>query len=223
MIRFWTRSLRYSTDVPGVTDDDGLCAPAMLDPTVSECKDCASHSRAWEVTVGDVVEKGKLEALEAKEAVGFKDWGVIEPEEEEVLKEERKFWAEDLRRIAGRCGCSENMMCPSGSNSPVNCKLRPASLTDGMQSGGYITCPFVSLTWTSKQYVDRYQCHRKAVRRLLLRDICLGTSQFGCTLCSSIQPTQPINQIWYFFSAGWFHAHLWRNSNPRKRSYRRKT
>ena len=109
MIRFWTRSLRYSTDVPGVSDD-GLCAPAMLDPTVSECKDCASHSRAWGVTVGDVVEYGKLVALEAKEAVGFKDWGVIEPDEEVDLKDERKFWAEDLRRIAGRCGCSENMM-----------------------------------------------------------------------------------------------------------------
>ena len=30
-------------------------------------------------------------ALEAKEAVGFKDWGVIEPDEEVDLKEERKF------------------------------------------------------------------------------------------------------------------------------------
>ena len=68
-------------DVPGVSDD-GLCVPA----TASECKDCASHSRAWGVTVGDVVEKGKLVALEAKEPVGFMDWGVIEPDEEEDLK-----------------------------------------------------------------------------------------------------------------------------------------
>jgi hypothetical protein len=34
----------------------------------------------------------------------------MEPDEEVDLKEERKFWAEDLRRIAGRCGCSVNML-----------------------------------------------------------------------------------------------------------------
>jgi hypothetical protein len=84
----------------------------MLDPTVSECKDCASHSRAWGVdAVDDVVEKDKLVALETKEAGGFKDWGVTEPDEEVDLKEERRFWAEDLRRIVGRCGCwSENIL-----------------------------------------------------------------------------------------------------------------
>lgn len=74
---------------------------------MSECKDCASHSRAWgEVIVDDVaVAKDKLVAFEMTEGVGFKDWGVEEPDEEGDLKEERRFWADDLRRIEGRCGC----------------------------------------------------------------------------------------------------------------------
>lgn len=29
--------------------------------------------------------------------------------------------------------------------------------------------------------------------------------------------------IWCLLLAGWFHAHLWRNPNPRSQSYRRKT
>lgn len=214
MIRFWTRSLRYSTDVPGVSD--GLCAPAM----VSEYRDCASHSRGWGVTVGDVVEEGKLEALEA---VGFKDWGVIEPDEEVDLKDERKFWAEDLRRIAGRCGCSENMLY---------------DLQDQIARRMYVLRPCPTEPEGKLMQISRATLFLYPEHRNIMADINTIASQFVKfyydTFASSreallplyVRPSNrlklPSKSIWCF-SAAKFHAHLWGNSKSRGRRNRQKT
>lgn len=190
MIRFWTRSLRYSTDVPGASN--GLCAPAMVDPTVSECKDCASHSRAWGAVVV-VAAKDKLVAFEANEGVGFKDWGAAEPDEEVDLKEERRFWAEDLRRIVGRCGCGSltNML---KAVAPLNLQIRRMRPTPGtwrrklkQDCKSHVLYSFLNLHHHLQYVTCRYQLHRKAVHRLLLRDIRFRPHEFAFTLCSSTQ------------------------------------
>lgn len=104
MILFWTRSLRYSTDVPWPSG--GLCAPAKLDPTLSECIDWASQSRTVGAVVVGVAADANERVAESWTGARFNGGGTGEGEEEggAVLKAERRFCAEDLRRIAGRCG-----------------------------------------------------------------------------------------------------------------------
>lgn len=104
-MRFCTKSLRYSTDVPGPSA--GLPAPPKLEPgTVSECNDWASHSRAsGVVTVGVLaLPAAAKERPVADDTVpvpmfmgaGTDGFVVLD------LKEERRFCAEDFLRIVGR-------------------------------------------------------------------------------------------------------------------------
>ena len=106
MILFWTRSLRYSTDVP--CPSGGLWAPVKLDPTLSECSDWASQSRPIGVVEVGVAADANERVVERCPGGRFNGGGAGEEEEEEeggtVLKAERRFCADDLRRIVGRCG-----------------------------------------------------------------------------------------------------------------------
>lgn len=95
----------------GPCPSGGLWAPAILELTVSECNDCASHSRARGVVAVGVAAEAKEKVVEfiADEDARliFKGGGTEEDDEEEGfgMNEERRFWADDFRRIVGR-GCS---------------------------------------------------------------------------------------------------------------------
>ena len=84
----------------------------MVELTVSECRDWASHSRTRGVIVVGVAAEEKDRAVEFIVAVDvrlrFRGGGTEEDEEEDVgMNEERRFWADDLRRIVGRGGSVE--------------------------------------------------------------------------------------------------------------------
>ncbi len=90
------RSRSNSTDVPWFS--------AVVTPTDSECSDWASHSLAMGVVVVGV----GAATVELKEATAvFNGVGPDELPDTGFLKDERRFCAEDLRRIVGRCGKSE--------------------------------------------------------------------------------------------------------------------
>jgi len=87
---------------------EGLWAPAKLDPTESECSDWASQSRDRVVVAFGVATDAKETLVELR-GMGpegrFNGGGIAEEEEEDVvLKADRRFCAEDLRRMVGRCG-----------------------------------------------------------------------------------------------------------------------
>lgn len=104
MILFWTRSLRYSTEVPwtncGLTVPPKVVVPEIV-------SDWMSDSLFRGIETVDVL---PLRAV-AKDIPGADDTVpvVIETVEELLeldLKEERRFWAEDFLRMVGRAGCS---------------------------------------------------------------------------------------------------------------------
>ena len=68
------------------------------DASESDCSDWTSHSRDMgAVEVGVATEKAAVEGVDA-----VWDWAAAAT----ALKEVRRFWAEDLRRIFGRCICA---------------------------------------------------------------------------------------------------------------------
>lgn len=113
MILFCTRSLRYSTVVPW--PNGGLPAPAKVDPTVSECIDCASHSLGRGVVdigvaVAITLPNETAVADDALDDAIFKGAGgsamFADELEFDDMKEDSKFCADDLRRTVGLCGIS---------------------------------------------------------------------------------------------------------------------
>ena len=94
MILFLTSSLSISTEVPCAWAAPPLGSPA--DATESECNDWTSHSRDM-----GAVEVGVPAAKDAVDGVGAVCCDE-EAAEATDLKEVRRFWAEDLRRIEGR-------------------------------------------------------------------------------------------------------------------------
>jgi hypothetical protein len=104
IIRFCTRSLKYSTDVPW--PNCGLVAPPVKVVVPDIVSDCASHSLFRAVETVGVVD-ALNESPAAKEDVGAGDPDVDVDELLEFdLKEESRFWADDFLRMVGRMGWS---------------------------------------------------------------------------------------------------------------------
>lgn len=95
-MRFLTSSRRNSTEVPLVWIEDA--------PTPSLWSDWTSHSRGGIVAVVGVGAAEYERPFEAGTAAAGKEEGGGPPAAlPEDLKLARRFWAEDLRRMAGRC------------------------------------------------------------------------------------------------------------------------
>lgn len=101
MILFFTSSLNISTDVP-CTRGFPFAPPAAA-AIPSLWSDCTSHSRLMVAVVGVVTDEYGRPAVFGIALTG-KDEGGGPPPLPPVLdlKPERRFWADDLRRIAGR-------------------------------------------------------------------------------------------------------------------------
>lgn len=100
IIRFCTKSRRYSTEVPW---GSGVAIPlpfvfaliGIAAVNMSDCRDWASHSLFSGVVLPDSA-VGTAEGKLGEPAPFGGIWGGVD------LKEDKRFWAEDFLRMAGR-------------------------------------------------------------------------------------------------------------------------
>lgn len=129
MIRFLTSSRNISTDVPWgragvpfVAED----APAE-DETDSDCWDWTSQSRGIVVAVG-VGADANWRPVEEETLPTWVDDELLD------LKEERRFWAEDLRRMLGRLPAVSGCTGMGAAMGMTGLQLKAAAILLGHRS-----------------------------------------------------------------------------------------